>query len=83
MTVTIEHQQLRVIGETVAHRVEIVCQALVVDAGVNGLSIHQRNALQVLGDFVGAREDAQVVAELFHPQIDFAHGLRADPQQLL
>jgi hypothetical protein len=80
--VLVEDEELGVIAEALAHRVEVVGEATEIDAGVHRLAVDLRNAVEVLGDFIGAGEHPQIVAQLFGPQIDFAGRLRADAQQL-
>ena len=83
VTVMIEDHELAVVGEPVAHRVEVIGQPLEVDARVHGLAVRDRDPLEVFSDLIGAREDAQIVAELLGPEVDFAQCLRAHAEQLL
>ena len=50
---------------------------------MDGFAVHERDALEVFGDLIGACEDAQIIAQLLGPEVDFAQGLRAHAQQLL
>ena len=83
VAVLIEDQELGVVWETVADRIEIIGEPLVVNPGMDDLAVRQRNAFQVLRDLIRDREHAQVVAQLFGPEIDFANCLRTDAQQFL
>ena len=83
VAVLIEYEQLGVIGEAVTHRIEVVGEPLEVDPRMDRLAVREGDALEVLRDFIRAREHAQVVAQPFGPEIDFTLRLRGDAQQFL
>jgi len=82
VAVLIEDEKLGVVGEAIAHRIEVIGEPLEVDPGMDRLAVRQRDALEIFRDLVGAREHAQVVAQLLGPEIDFAQRLRAETLQL-
>src|SRR3989454_9693054 len=64
-------QQLLVVGEALAHGAEIAGEPL-----TRSLAAGALNPVEVLRDFVRAREHPQLVQALLDPQVDLARRLR-------